>query len=165
MIAAVNGFLFVVHSSNHIPVVNNNDSEVLNHHYLCANIGTTYAHKFVGGNLKIREVSYGNLTYHHCCAFTSRWWWLLLVEAASLETIKVATAKAPAVKSKFRRMNIMKSSNRDKVEGTLHEAKGKIREVAGKITDNHKLELSGKAEKIAGKVQKKVGQVKKAVGK
>lgn len=59
----------------------------------------------------------------------------------------------------------MKSSTRDKVEGTLHEAKGKVKEVAGKITDNPKLEAKGKAEKIAGKAQEKIGEVKKLLGK
>ena len=34
----------------------------------------------------------------------------------------------------------MKSSTKDKVKGTLHEAKGKAKEMAGKITDNPKLE-------------------------
>ena len=58
----------------------------------------------------------------------------------------------------------MKSSTKDKVEGTFHDAKGKVKEVAGKITDNPKLEAKGKAEKIAGKVQEKVGQVKKVLG-
>ena len=58
----------------------------------------------------------------------------------------------------------MKSSMKDKVEGTFHEAKGKVKEVAGEITDNPKLEAKGKAEKIAGKVQEKIGQVKKALG-
>jgi uncharacterized protein YjbJ (UPF0337 family) len=57
----------------------------------------------------------------------------------------------------------MKSSTKDKVEGTFHGAKGKVKEMAGKITDNPKLEAKGKAEKIAGKVQKKVGQVKKVL--
>ena len=51
----------------------------------------------------------------------------------------------------------MKSSMKDKVEGTLHEAKGKIKEVAGEITDNPKLEAKGKSEKMAGKVQEKIG--------
>ena len=55
----------------------------------------------------------------------------------------------------------MKSSIRDKAEGTFHEAKGKAKEMAGKISDNPELEAKGKAEKIAGKVQEKVGQVKK----
>jgi hypothetical protein len=51
MIAAVDGFLFVVHSPHHIPVVNNNDFEVLKHHSLCADIGTTYADTLVWRNL------------------------------------------------------------------------------------------------------------------
>lgn len=59
----------------------------------------------------------------------------------------------------------MKSSTKDKVEGTYHQAKGKVKEVAGDITDNPKLESNGKAENIAGHVQEKVGQVKKVLGK
>lgn len=59
----------------------------------------------------------------------------------------------------------MKSSIRDKAEGTFHEAKGKVKEVTGKITDNPKLEIKGKTEKLAGKVQGKIGDVKKALGK
>jgi uncharacterized protein YjbJ (UPF0337 family) len=62
-------------------------------------------------------------------------------------------------------MNTMKSSMKDKVEGTFHEAKGKVKEVAGKITDNPKLEAEGTSEKIAGKVQEKIGKVKKVLGK
>ena len=58
----------------------------------------------------------------------------------------------------------MKSSTRDKAEGTFHEAKGKVKEMAGKISDNPKLEAKGIDEKIAGKVQEKVGQVKKVLG-
>jgi uncharacterized protein YjbJ (UPF0337 family) len=58
----------------------------------------------------------------------------------------------------------MKSSTKDKVKGTFHEAKGKVKEVAGKITDNPKLEAKGKAEKIAGKAREKIGQVKKVLG-
>jgi uncharacterized protein YjbJ (UPF0337 family) len=59
----------------------------------------------------------------------------------------------------------MKSSMKDKVKGTFHEAKGKAREIAGKITDNPKLEAKGKAEKITGKVQGKIGQIRKVLGK
>jgi uncharacterized protein YjbJ (UPF0337 family) len=47
----------------------------------------------------------------------------------------------------------MKSSTKDKVEGTFHQAKGKVKEVAGEITDNPKLEISVKVEKIAGQLQ------------
>lgn len=59
----------------------------------------------------------------------------------------------------------MKSSMKDKAQGTFHEAKGKLKEMAGKITDNPKLEAKGKAENTAGKVQEKIGQVKKVLGK
>ncbi|MHB8882804.1 MAG: CsbD family protein [Thermodesulfovibrionales bacterium] len=58
----------------------------------------------------------------------------------------------------------MKSSMKDKVKGTFHEAKGKAREIAGKIADNPTLEAKGKTENIAGKVQGKIGQVKKVLG-
>lgn len=58
----------------------------------------------------------------------------------------------------------MKSSMKDKVKGTFHEAKGKVKEIAGKITDNPKLEAEGRGEMIAGKVQEKIGQVKKVLG-
>jgi uncharacterized protein YjbJ (UPF0337 family) len=59
----------------------------------------------------------------------------------------------------------MKSSIRDKAEGTFHEVKGKVKEVSGKLCDNPKLQAEGTGEKIAGKVQKKIGQVKKVLGK
>lgn len=58
----------------------------------------------------------------------------------------------------------MKSSTKDNVQGTIHQAKGKIKEVAGVITGNPTLEAKGKAEKAAGKVQEKVGQIKKVLG-
>jgi uncharacterized protein YjbJ (UPF0337 family) len=59
----------------------------------------------------------------------------------------------------------MKSSIRDKAEGTFHQVKGKVKEVSGKLSDNPELEAEGTDEKIAGKVQEKVGQVKKVLGK
>ena len=59
----------------------------------------------------------------------------------------------------------MKSSTKDRAEGTFHQAKGKIKEVAGEITDNPKLEIRGKVEKIAGQLQEKVGKAKKVLGK
>jgi uncharacterized protein YjbJ (UPF0337 family) len=58
----------------------------------------------------------------------------------------------------------MKSSTKDRAEGTLHEVKGKVRKAAGKLSDNPKLEAEGAGEKIAGKVQKKIGQVEEALG-
>ena len=60
--------------------------------------------------------------------------------------------------------NTMKSSTKDKAEGTFHEVMGKVKEIAGKLSDNPKLEGEGTGEKIAGKVQKKIGQVKQVLG-
>lgn len=59
----------------------------------------------------------------------------------------------------------MKSSTRDRAEGTFHGLKGKAKEIAGKLSDNPKLQAEGTGEKIAGKVQEKLGQVKKVLGK
>jgi len=59
----------------------------------------------------------------------------------------------------------MKSSAKDKVQGTFHEAKGKIKEVAGILANEPDLETAGAVEKNAGKVQVKVGQIKKVLGK
>jgi uncharacterized protein YjbJ (UPF0337 family) len=59
----------------------------------------------------------------------------------------------------------MKSSIRDKAEGTFRQVKGKVKEVSGRLSDNPELEAEGTDEKIAGKVQEKVGQVKKVLGK
>jgi uncharacterized protein YjbJ (UPF0337 family) len=55
----------------------------------------------------------------------------------------------------------MKSSIKDKTEGTFHEVKGKVKEIAGKLTDNPKLQAEGAIEKNAGKAQEKIGEVKK----
>jgi uncharacterized protein YjbJ (UPF0337 family) len=53
--------------------------------------------------------------------------------------------------------------DKDRVEGSLQQAKGKVKEVAGKVTGDAKLEGEGKAEKTAGKVQNAVGGVKDSV--
>ena len=58
----------------------------------------------------------------------------------------------------------MSSSLKDKVKGTLHQAKGKAKELAGKLTDNPKLQAKGVVEKTAGKAQRKLGQIKKVLG-
>jgi len=59
----------------------------------------------------------------------------------------------------------MKSSVRDKAEGTFHEVKGMVKETAGKLTENKVLQDEGAIEKAAGKVQAKIGQFKKVLGK
>jgi uncharacterized protein YjbJ (UPF0337 family) len=50
--------------------------------------------------------------------------------------------------------------DKDRVEGSLEQAKGKIKEVAGKVTGDAKLEGEGKADQVAGKVQNTIGGIK-----
>ena len=57
----------------------------------------------------------------------------------------------------------MKLINKDKVEGTFHEVRGKVKELVGKLSNKPKLEAKGKAGNMAGKTQEKVGQVNKVV--
>jgi uncharacterized protein YjbJ (UPF0337 family) len=52
--------------------------------------------------------------------------------------------------------------DKDRVQGSAHQAKGKIKEVAGKVTGDSKLESEGKAEKTAGKIQNAWGGFKDA---
>jgi uncharacterized protein YjbJ (UPF0337 family) len=59
----------------------------------------------------------------------------------------------------------MKSSTKDKIQGTLREAKGKVKEESGRAIGNPNLTDRGTGEKIAGKVQKKIGDVKKVFDK
>ena len=59
----------------------------------------------------------------------------------------------------------MKSSTKDKLKGSAHEAKGKVKETAGKAVGNPNLRDRGTAEKVGGKVQRKVGDLKKVFGK
>lgn len=58
----------------------------------------------------------------------------------------------------------MKPSTHDKIEGTVHEIKGKVKMAAGRVTNNPSLTGKGHAEAVAGKVQKKVGEVEKVLG-
>ena len=59
----------------------------------------------------------------------------------------------------------MKDSVKDKVEGAVHDAKGKIKEKVGHSTNNPDLEAEGQDERVAGKIQKKVGDIEKVFEK
>jgi uncharacterized protein YjbJ (UPF0337 family) len=50
--------------------------------------------------------------------------------------------------------------DKDRVKGSLEQAKGKVKEVAGKATGDAKLEGEGKADQVAGKVRNTVGGIK-----
>jgi uncharacterized protein YjbJ (UPF0337 family) len=53
--------------------------------------------------------------------------------------------------------------NKDRVEGSLDQAKGKIKEVAGKVTGDTKLQSEGKTDQVKGKVQNTIGGVKDSI--
>ena len=59
----------------------------------------------------------------------------------------------------------MDTSTKDKIEGAIHEVKGKVKETVGHVTNNPDLEAEGKAENLGGKVQTKVGQIEKVLEK
>jgi uncharacterized protein YjbJ (UPF0337 family) len=53
--------------------------------------------------------------------------------------------------------------DKDRIEGSVEQAKGEVKEIAGKIVGDSKLETEGKAQQVAGKVQNTVGGLKDAV--
>lgn len=59
----------------------------------------------------------------------------------------------------------MNPSTKDKIEGAIHEVKGKVKETFGHATNNPDLEAEGQAENLGGKVQTKVGQIEKVLEK
>ena len=50
--------------------------------------------------------------------------------------------------------------DKDRIEGSVEQAKGKIKEIAGKVTGDSKLESDGKSDQVAGKIQNAVGGLK-----
>ncbi len=63
----------------------------------------------------------------------------------------------------FPKIRTEKPMNKDRIEGSFEQAKGKAKEVAGKATGDAKLEAEGKAQKTAGKIQNTIGGIKDAV--
>jgi len=59
----------------------------------------------------------------------------------------------------------MKQSTKDKIQGTVHELKGKAKQTMGQITKKPNLAADGDSEKLAGKIQKKVGQIERVFDK
>jgi uncharacterized protein YjbJ (UPF0337 family) len=53
--------------------------------------------------------------------------------------------------------------NKDRIQGSVEQAKGKVKEIASKATGDTRLENEGKAQKIAGKIQNTIGGMKDAV--
>jgi uncharacterized protein YjbJ (UPF0337 family) len=59
----------------------------------------------------------------------------------------------------------MNQSTNDRIEGAIHQAKGKVKETAGQALNKPDLEAEGKIGNFGGKVQKKVGQVEQVFEK
>ncbi len=53
--------------------------------------------------------------------------------------------------------------NKDRVEGSVKQAKGALKEAVGKATGNRRLKAKGAAGKAEGKVQNAVGGAKDKV--
>ena len=50
--------------------------------------------------------------------------------------------------------------DKDRLKGSVRQAKGTLKEVIGRVTGDAKLEAEGKSDKIAGKAQNAVGGLK-----
>jgi uncharacterized protein YjbJ (UPF0337 family) len=50
--------------------------------------------------------------------------------------------------------------DKDRIQGSAQQVKGRIKEVVGKITGDAKLETEGKSDKAAGKIQNAIGGLK-----
>ena len=81
-----------------------------------------------------------------------------------IATLQHIRSEKSAQKPRGRRILFMRSSTKDKIKGSLLEAKGKVKEGSGKAVGNPDLRDRGTGEKVAGKVQKKVGDIKKVFG-
>jgi uncharacterized protein YjbJ (UPF0337 family) len=50
--------------------------------------------------------------------------------------------------------------NKERIEGSVDQAKGKVKETIGKATGDAKLQGEGKADQVAGKVKNAIGGAK-----
>ena len=50
--------------------------------------------------------------------------------------------------------------DKDRIQGSFDQAKGKVKETAGKMTGDQKMNAEGKADQAKGKVENAVGSVK-----
>ena len=53
--------------------------------------------------------------------------------------------------------------NKDRIQGSAEQLKGKVKETVGKVTGDAKLQGEGKADQIAGKTQNAIGGIKDAL--
>jgi uncharacterized protein YjbJ (UPF0337 family) len=55
--------------------------------------------------------------------------------------------------------------DKNRIEGSIKQAKGTVKETAGKILGDAKLKGEGKADKVDGKIQNAVGSLKDTLRK
>jgi uncharacterized protein YjbJ (UPF0337 family) len=55
--------------------------------------------------------------------------------------------------------------DKNRIEGSVKQAKGTVKETAGKILGDAKLKGEGKADKVDGKIQNAVGSLKDTLRK
>ena len=53
--------------------------------------------------------------------------------------------------------------DKDRIEGSVNQAKGAIKQGAGKLTGDAKLQAEGAADKVKGKAQNAIGGMKDAL--
>jgi uncharacterized protein YjbJ (UPF0337 family) len=53
--------------------------------------------------------------------------------------------------------------DKDRIAGSVKQAKGAVKEAVGKVTGDSKLRAEGQADRAEGKVQSTIGGVKDAV--
>lgn len=53
--------------------------------------------------------------------------------------------------------------DKDRVEGSAEQLKGRVKEAAGKVTGDEKLKNDGRADQAKGKLQNMVGGLKDAL--
>jgi uncharacterized protein YjbJ (UPF0337 family) len=58
------------------------------------------------------------------------------------------------------RRNKEKKMDKNRIKGSVEQAKGKAKEIFGKVTGDTKTEAEGKTEKASGKVQNTFGGMK-----
>ncbi|HLH97845.1 MAG TPA: CsbD family protein [Xanthobacteraceae bacterium] len=52
--------------------------------------------------------------------------------------------------------------DKDRIQGSAEQVKGKVKEFAGKVTGDSKTEAEGKMDQVKGKIQNTVGGLKDA---
>jgi uncharacterized protein YjbJ (UPF0337 family) len=53
--------------------------------------------------------------------------------------------------------------DKDRVEGSMEQMKGRVKEAAGKVTGDEKLKSEGRADQAKGKLQNFLGGIKDAL--